>query len=284
MVVVTLNRSLEDLSSDLFSAITWSSVGLKSLKELRNSLFQEFNKRDLEFSLTYESVTPLANQDIEMEYINEVKCLGKEELLNLEDWVVDEPEEEVNAIDELEGIFIPRRVVDTTRRNLVALSIDFEDKEPEVTPEVEEPIPVFEEPTPKVEEFTPVFEEPSLEVDEPEPIIETPIVESITPKIQKATTSSPNNLSIDGLDISDFLSLEDEKVESIQKPKEVAIKKAEITKTNKEVYTQGMSLREFLRENPRSSMDVVEKYFTRKEIMKNIQLGKVIKRGSRLFI
>ena len=50
------------------------------------------------------------------------------------------------------------------------------------------------------------------------------------------------------------------------------------------VYREGMSLRQFLRENPRSTMDVVEKYFTRKEIMKDIQLGKVIKRGKKLFI
>ena len=50
------------------------------------------------------------------------------------------------------------------------------------------------------------------------------------------------------------------------------------------VYYNGMSLRQFLRENPRSSIEVAEKYFSRKEIMKEVQLGKVIKRGKKLFI
>lgn len=50
------------------------------------------------------------------------------------------------------------------------------------------------------------------------------------------------------------------------------------------VYYNGMSLRQFLRENPRSSIEVAEKYFSRKEIMKEVQLGRVIKRGKKLFI
>lgn len=50
------------------------------------------------------------------------------------------------------------------------------------------------------------------------------------------------------------------------------------------VYYNGMSLRQFLRENPRSSIGVAEKYFSRKEIMKEVQLGRVIKRGKKLFI
>lgn len=50
------------------------------------------------------------------------------------------------------------------------------------------------------------------------------------------------------------------------------------------VYYNGMSLRQFLRENPRSSIEIAEKYFSRKEIMKEVQLGRVIKRGKKLFI
>ena len=50
------------------------------------------------------------------------------------------------------------------------------------------------------------------------------------------------------------------------------------------VYYNGMSLRQFLRENPRSSIEVAEKYFSRKEIMKEVQFGRVIKRGKKLFI
>ena len=55
-------------------------------------------------------------------------------------------------------------------------------------------------------------------------------------------------------------------------------------RTREITYHKGMSLRQFLRENPRSTMEVAEKYFTRRDIMKEIQLGRVIKRGQKLFI
>ena len=65
-------------------------------------------------------------------------------------------------------------------------------------------------------------------------------------------------------------------------PKRVPTK--ERPRTREITYHEGMSLRQFLRENPRSTMEVAEKYFTRRDIMKEIQLGRVIKRGQKLFI
>lgn len=71
--------------------------------------------------------------------------------------------------------------------------------------------------------------------------------------------------------------------QAAQKPKVQRVEPKEPTPRGI-VYYNGMSLRQFLRENPRSSIEVAEKYFSRKEIMKEVQLGRVIKRGKKLFI
>ena len=49
-------------------------------------------------------------------------------------------------------------------------------------------------------------------------------------------------------------------------------------------YNKGMSLREFIKSNSIVTIDDALKYFERKEIMKNVSMGRVMKKGSRLFI
>ena len=49
-------------------------------------------------------------------------------------------------------------------------------------------------------------------------------------------------------------------------------------------YSKGMSLREFIKSNSIVTIDDALKYFERKEIMKNVSMGRVMKKGSRLFI
>ena len=84
MVEVLLETSIGQLSNDLYSSINWSKVGLKSFKEFKNSIFREFEERELRFNIQYEKVTPFANQQIEIEYINEVQFVGEEEEFNLD--------------------------------------------------------------------------------------------------------------------------------------------------------------------------------------------------------
>ena len=229
--------SLGQLSADLRSSVVWSSVGLVSFKQFRKNVFEEFEARELEFRLTYEQVTPYANEVVELEYIKEVQFVGKEEEFNLEsfdlfdDDLVEETEETDSFLKGLEEVEISEEVVGVVEQEL--------------------------------EEFS-------------KPVESAPIISS------EAFVSE----SEDYTDIDDLLG--DSAREVISKPKvvspSVGITVESKPNVREVVYREGMSLRQFLRENPRSTMDVVEKYFTRKEIMKDIQLGKVIKRGKKLFI
>lgn len=228
--------SLGQLSADLRSSVVWSSVGLVSFKQFRKNVFEEFEARELEFRLTYEQVTPYANEVVELEYIKEVQFVGKEEEFNLEsfdlfeDELVEETDETDSFLKGLEEVEISEEVVGIVEQEL---------------------------------------EEASKPVDS-------------APVISIEATKEPEKYS----DIEDLLG--DSPNRGISKP-EVGIPSLGNTveskpKVREVVYREGMSLRQFLRENPRSTMEVVEKYFTRKEIMKDIQLGKVIKRGKKLFI
>lgn len=229
--------SLGQLSADLRSSVVWSSVGLVSFKQFRKNVFEEFEARELEFRLTYEQVTPYANEVVELEYIKEVQFVGKEEEFNLEsfnlfdDDLVEETEETDSFLKGLEEVEISEEVVSVVEQEL--------------------------------EEFS-------------KPVESAPIISS------EALVSEPEDYT----DIDDLLS--DSAREAISKPKvvspSVGVTVESKPNVREVVYREGMSLRQFLRENPRSTMDVVEKYFTRKEIMKDIQLGKVIKRGKKLFI
>lgn len=229
--------SLGQLSADLRSSVVWSSVGLVSFKQFRKNVFEEFEARELEFRLTYEQVTPYANEVVELEYIKEVQFVGKEEEFNLEsfdlfdDDLVEETEETDSFLKGLEEVEISEEVVSVVEQEL--------------------------------EEFS-------------KPVESAHVISS------EAIVSE----SEDYTDIDDLLG--DSAREVISKPKVVSPSEGTTVeskpKAREVVYREGMSLRQFLRENPRSTMDVVEKYFTRKEIMKDIQLGKVIKRGKKLFI
>lgn len=237
VAVCEIPWSLGQLSTDLRSSVVWSSVGLVSFKQFRKNVFEEFEARELEFRLTYEQVTPYANEVVELEYIKEVQFVGKEEEFNLEsfdlfdDDLVEETEETDSFLKGLEEVEISGEVVSVVEQEL--------------------------------EEFS-------------KPVESAPIISP------EAFVSE----SEDYTDIDDLLG--DSVREVISKPKVVSpsggITVESKPKARGVVYREGMSLRQFLRENPRSTMDVVEKYFTRKEIMKDIQLGKVIKRGKKLFI
>lgn len=219
MVEVILETSINHLSNDLYSSINWSKIGLKTFKQFKNSIFEEFEERDLRFSLEYEKVTPFANQDVEIKYVNEVQFVGKEEEFNLESFDIfsrGSSEEEESSILSLDGFTVSEDIVIET-----------------------------------VESMSEEKEFPPQQAD----IVEESVVGSLLEE-----TISDANIA------ESFI---------VEAPK---VRKREIT------YYNGMSLRQFLRENPRSTIDVAENYFTRKEIMKEIQLGRVIKRGKKLFI
>ena len=281
MVEVLLETSIGQLSNDLYSSINWSKVGLKSFKEFKNSIFREFEERELRFNIQYEKVTPFANQQIEIEYINEVQFVGEEEEFNLDMFNLFDDEntsEDALSVENLkiEKSQVENLVLKTTEDGFDYYGVDLEDGEDEddtFDNSIEEGVSEVSAP----EEVVYVGEEEL--VNEPSSNI---VLEEPTQNIPKVVSPVKDD-SFSSVD--DLLNFVDES--TIMGTKSVVSKRVptkERPRTREITYHEGMSLRQFLRENPRSTMEVAEKYFTRRDIMKEIQLGRVIKRGQKLFI
>lgn len=283
MVEVLLETSIGQLSNDLYSSINWSKVGLKSFKEFKNSIFREFEERELRFNIQYEKVTPFANQQIEIEYINEVQFVGEEEEFNLDMFNLFDEEntsEDVLSVENLkiEKSQVENLVLKTTEDGFDYYGVDLEDGEDEddtFDNSIEEGVSEVSTP----EEVVYVEEEKMIEEEE---LVNEPssnIVLEEPTKIVSPVKDDPLS------SVDDLLNSVDESTIMGTKP---VVSKRVLTKerprTREITYHEGMSLRQFLRENPRSTMEVAEKYFTRRDIMKEIQLGRVIKRGQKLFI
>lgn len=286
MVEVLLETSIGQLSNDLYSSINWSKVGLKTFKEFKNSIFKEFEERELRFNVKYEKVTPFANQQIEIEYINEVQFVGEEEEFNLDMFNIFEEDtndsvEDSLSVDNLviEESLVENLVLKTTKDGFdyygVELEEELEDSEDDSSEDIEEVVGYSEE----------GYSEETIEgpLDEP--------LEDYSPNNSSPEPSSGIPTPVVGLE-EDIYSSVDELLGSVEEPPIVNVKPpvpkvaptVEKPRRREISYHEGMSLRQFLRENPRSTMEVAEKYFTRREIMKEIQLGRVIKRGQKLFI
>lgn len=281
MVEVLLETSIGQLSNDLYSSINWSKVGLKSFKEFKNSIFREFEERELRFNIQYEKVTPFANQKIEIEYINEVQFVGEEEEFNLDMFNLFDEEntsEDVLSVENLkiEKSQVENLVLKTTEDGFDYYGVDLEDGEDEddtFDNSIEEGVSEVSAP----EEVVYVEEEKMIEEQSSNIVLDEP-TQNI-PKVVSPVKDDPFS------SVDDLLNSVDES--TIMGTKSVVSKRVptkERPRTREISYHEGMSLRQFLRENPRSTMEVAEKYFTRRDIMKEIQLGRVIKRGQKLFI
>lgn len=283
MVEVLLETSIGQLSNDLYSSINWSKVGLKSFKEFKNSIFREFEERELRFNIQYEKVTPFANQQIEIEYINEVQFVGEEEEFNLDMFnLFDEENTSEDALSvenlKIEKSQVENLVLKTTEDGFDYYGVDLEDGEDEddtFDNSIEEGVSEVSAP----EEVVYVEEEKMIEeeelVNEPSSNIVLEEPTKIVSLVKDDPLSSVDDLlnSVDESTIMGTKSVVSKRVPTKERPR-----------TREITYHEGMSLRQFLRENPRSTMEVAEKYFTRRDIMKEIQLGRVIKRGQKLFI
>lgn len=286
MVEVLLETSIGQLSNDLYSSINWSKVGLKTFKEFKNSIFKEFEERELRFNVQYEKVTPFANQQIEIEYINEVQFVGEEEEFNLDMFNIFEEDDNSSVEDSLsvdnlviEESLVENLVLKTTKDGFDYYGVELE----EVSEEESEGKDNLEELSSDSQDYEEVVfvEEPLHE----EPV--NPIEEELIPEEKSVYEASNTAVSKeeDYSSVDDLLGSVDESSIVVARPTVTQSKPLVERPRKREIsYHEGMSLRQFLRENPRSTMEVAEKYFTRREIMKEIQLGRVIKRGQKLFI
>lgn len=276
---------LGQLNSDLYSSVIWSRVGLVNFKQYKRKVFEEFEKKELEFYTKYPKVTPFANEQIEMEYTKQVQFVGGEEEFNLDSFILFDQEDEQEE-DSLEEVtHVPESVLEHYE-SLSHEDLDLEEEE------------IFVEEDDYEEEEYEELAQPTIR-----PISETretyvePTQKSSpkTPEISKdlGRNSLQTNKTVSHVD-SEFTSIDELLGQDVgihtkvvkkpaSKPK-VVTKKPEDAPNKEVTYYNGMSLRQFLRENPRSSIELTEKYFSRKEIMKEVQLGRVIKRGKKLFI
>ena len=259
------------LNSDLYSSVVWSRVGLVNFKKYKEQVFSEFEERELEFSRKYPKVTPFANEQIEIEYTKQVQFIGEEEEFNLESFTLFEKEEETKTI---EDVVVPQEIL----HHYEELSEISDEEDEEEIEEVD-----FDSLDSSRFEFLPqVDDEESLEE-----VIEEEVTPIQVPKETKHSIGSVAKVKEDDTSLEELLgSTEYIPTKKIQKPKvqQNIVTEEPLSLEKGVVYFNGMSLRQFLRENPRSSIDIAEKYFSRKEIMKEVQLGRVIKRGKKLFI
>ena len=104
---------LGQLNSDLYSSVIWSRVGLVNFKQYKKKVFEEFEKKELEFYTKYPKVTPFANEQIEMEYTKQVQFVGEEEEFNLDSFILFDQEEEEQVEDSLEEVtHVPESVLE----------------------------------------------------------------------------------------------------------------------------------------------------------------------------
>ena len=285
MVEVLLETSIGQLSNDLYSSINWSKVGLKTFKEFKNSIFKEFEERELRFNVQYEKVTPFANQQIEIEYINEVQFVGEEEEFNLDMFNIFEEDDNSSVEDSLsvDNLVIEESLVENLVLKTTKDGFDYYGVELEEVQEEESEEDNSEELSSDSQDYEEVVfvEEPLHE----EPV--NPPEEGLIPEDKSVYEASNTVVSKeeDYSSVDDLLGSVDESSIVVARPTVTQSKPLVERPRKREIsYHEGMSLRQFLRENPRSTMEVAEKYFTRREIMKEIQLGRVIKRGQKLFI
>lgn len=354
MVVVTvgINTKEDSYGNDIYSAITWSNIGLKTLKEFKEEMFSQFESRQLD-EPDYEVITPFADESLEMEYLHEVTCVGSEEIFDFFADTSEKEEKELETLHEdLSSLDIDEdRLsigVDKTKSDIdTTFNIDPSELSPygvttgfyktsskgvfddiingtgifkdilEEADRQEEENQYFNDNTDTLEDIVEdeypedeVFEEDYSKEDNTKGSLEYG-----TSSIDNSSRSYDDNTEISveeeveelkGLNIPKVNLDTDDEITSIfnkigfdegvsntptpkvvkkkKKPVEVVVEDKAKDVSPSEYYVNGMSLRDFIRQNRRVTLEIAEKYFTRTQIMKEIGLGKVIKRGKRLSI
>lgn len=270
---------LGQLNSDLYSSVIWSRVGLVNFKQYKRKVFEEFEKKELEFYTKYPKVTPFANEQIEMEYTKQVQFVGGEEEFNLDSFILFDQEDEQEE-DSLEEVtHVPESVLEHYE-SLSHEDLDLEEEELFVEEEYEG----LAQPTiPPISETRETYVEPKQKSSPKVPEISKDLGRNSLQTNKTVSHVDSEFTSIDEL-LGQDMGIPTKVVKKVTTKPKVVTKKPEEAHNKEVTYYNGMSLRQFLRENPRSSIELTEKYFSRKEIMKEVQLGRVIKRGKKLFI
>ena len=68
-MLVTAPMGYLEFSTGLLNAISWGSIGTKSLKEYKKEVFKMFEEQKIKRKLEYPDVSPFADENQEIQYI-----------------------------------------------------------------------------------------------------------------------------------------------------------------------------------------------------------------------
>lgn len=282
-MLVTAPMGYLEFTTGLSNAISWGSIGTKSLKEYKKEVFKMFEEQKIKRKLEYPDVSPFADENQEIQYISEVQLLANEVEFNPEDWLDEIPQSEEKVTEKVEEF---------TRINPFSSSVL-------VNPLYQEkPSPTeFREATIKNISMLEGYGTNPKNTESPE-VVQEVIVEAPKEPKKVGKKGIRKKVERDWSRFDGYLGKIQEVAREVHdkvepkvsvspkvEPKVSVLPKVEEVKEETSInYNKSMSLREFIKSNSIVTIDDALKYFERKEIMKNVSMGRVMKKGSRLFI
>ena len=273
-MLVTAPMGYLEFTTGLSNAISWGSIGTKSLKEYKKEVLKMFEEQKIKRKLEYPDVSPFADENQEIQYISEVQLLANEVEFNPEDWLDEIPKsEEEEVIEEVEEF---------TQINPFSSSVlvnPLYQEKPSLTE--------FREATIKNISMLEGYGTNPKNTESPD-VVQEVIVE--TPKEPKKVGKKGIRKKVErgwsrfDSSVGKIQEVAKEVRTKVEPPVSVRPKVNEVKEETGINYSKGMSLREFIKSNSIVTIDDALKYFERKEIMKNVSMGRVMKKGSRLFI
>lgn len=230
-----------------------------------------------------------SEEDYEDEYVDITEQDDSEEYIDITDQdETDEYEEDYTDNDDYEEEYID---ITSDESDEDSYSDDIDDYEEEYTDIIDNQDDEFEEDYVDITEDSSYEDEVEKEYSQEDEYEEDYIDitdDSISSNIDTKNKESPIAGVHDTIQISEDLSDVDLGFEDYNKSVSIPKTPYELNKANQIIEQSGVvdksleptDLRQFLRKHPRSTMDFVLKYFTKKQVNDALRIGKIIKKGN----
>lgn len=299
MITVNVPGSIDDLNR--FYNLTTVT---ESYSDMRRHMFEEMNEQDKQRGVEFLAPIRKISEDYRIEFLHELELKGEEQAYkpgmfgvlfpsNSIPSAVTEPEEDATGISE-ESLPVESEDVDESEGDFDGdseVSGESEEDTYEDSEDIDEPEGGFDGVSDE-DEDTPEggFDGESEDIDEPEGGFDgVSDEESSTPELVSDETYNESNDFLDSTE-EDLVEHEETKVEKLVdvsdtrpqvKPQILDIpQRTESVKVSS--YEAPASLREFIKQYPYCTMEDAMRYFSKHEIQKEINLGRVVLRKGRL--
>lgn len=290
MITVNVPGSIDDLNR--FYNLTTVT---ESYSDMRRRMFEEMNEQDKQRGVEFLAPIRKISEDYRIEFLHELELKGEEQAYkpgmfgvlfpsNSIPSAVTEPEEDTSGISE-ESLPVDSEDVDELEG-----AFDGDSEVSGESEDVDEPEGGFDGES--KDEDTPEggFDGESEDIDEPEGGFDGVSDEdNSTPELVSDETYNESNDFLDNTE-EDLVEHEETKVEELVgvsdtrpqvKPQILDIpQRTESVKVSS--YEAPASLREFIKQYPYCTMEDAMRYFSKHEIQKEINLGRVVLRKGRL--